>query len=44
MQVYHEYVDRSHLAGVFIAIIVMAAVFLWLELLQAVKNFGRYSG
>ncbi|CAO3570467.1 unnamed protein product [Mortierella alpina] len=44
MQVYHEYVDRSHLAGVFIAIIVVAAVFLWLELLQAVKNFGRYSG
>ncbi|KAF9952386.1 hypothetical protein BGZ70_000617 [Mortierella alpina] len=44
MQVYHEHVERSQLEGVFIAIVVVAAVFLWLELLQAVKNFGRYSG
>ncbi|KAG9320090.1 hypothetical protein KVV02_003902 [Mortierella alpina] len=44
LQVYHEHVGREQLAGVFIAIIVMAAVFLWLELLQAVKNFDRYSG
>ncbi|KAF9927301.1 hypothetical protein BGZ67_007565, partial [Mortierella alpina] len=44
LQVYHEHVGREQLAGVFITIIVVAAVFLWLELLQAVKNFARYSG
>ncbi|KAF9975234.1 hypothetical protein BGZ75_000589, partial [Mortierella antarctica] len=42
LQVYHENVGRTQLKGVFVAIIVMGAVFLWLELLQAIKNFKRY--
>ncbi|KAF9574330.1 hypothetical protein EC968_006837 [Mortierella alpina] len=42
LQVYHENVKRVQLGGVFVAIIVVGAVFLWLELLQALKNFKRY--
>ncbi|KAF9285201.1 hypothetical protein BGZ68_004093, partial [Mortierella alpina] len=44
LQVYHENVLHTQLAGCFIAIIVVATVFLWLELLQAIKNFDLYSG
>ncbi|KAF9574331.1 hypothetical protein EC968_006838 [Mortierella alpina] len=43
LQVYHERVGRPQLVGVFIAIIVMGAAYLWLELLQAIRNFKRYS-
>ncbi|KAF9953733.1 hypothetical protein BGZ72_005196 [Mortierella alpina] len=42
LQVYHENVSRSQLVGVFITITVVGAVFLWLELLQAIKGFKRY--
>ncbi|KAF9083060.1 hypothetical protein BGX23_011818 [Mortierella sp. AD031] len=42
MQVYYS--QQSQMVGLFIAIIVMGAVFLWLELLQAVHSFTRYSG
>ncbi|CAO3570466.1 unnamed protein product [Mortierella alpina] len=42
LQVYDENVGRRLLGGVFVAIIVVGAVFLWLELLQAIKNFKRY--
>ncbi|KAF9193485.1 hypothetical protein BGZ50_007415 [Haplosporangium sp. Z 11] len=42
MQVYYE--ERSQMVGLFIAIIVIGAVFLWLELLQAIRNWSRYSG
>ncbi|CAO3570465.1 unnamed protein product [Mortierella alpina] len=42
LQVYYENVGRKQLEGIFFAIIVMGAVFLWLELLQAIKNFTRY--
>ncbi|KAF9438698.1 hypothetical protein BGZ76_005643 [Entomortierella beljakovae] len=42
LQVYHkEHV--SELVGLFIAIIVLAAVFVWLELLQAIRNLHRYT-
>ncbi|KAI8599249.1 hypothetical protein EDD21DRAFT_165045 [Dissophora ornata] len=41
MQVY--YPQPSRLLGLFVAIIVMAAIFIWLELLQAVRSFGRYT-
>ncbi|KAF9275747.1 hypothetical protein BGZ68_010534 [Mortierella alpina] len=42
LQVYHENVGRAQLGAVFVAIIVVGAVFLWLELWQATKNFKRY--
>ncbi|KAF9925247.1 hypothetical protein BGZ67_008797 [Mortierella alpina] len=42
LQVYHENVGRTQLKGVFVAIIVMGALFLWLEILQALKDFKRY--
>ncbi|KAF9909343.1 hypothetical protein EC991_008728 [Linnemannia zychae] len=42
MQVY--YPDPSKLVELFIAIIVIASIFLWLELLQAVHKWSRYSG
>ncbi|KAG0047028.1 hypothetical protein BGZ83_007841 [Gryganskiella cystojenkinii] len=42
MQVYYH--DPSQLVGLFIAIIVLAAVFLWLEFLQALQNWSRYEG
>ncbi|KAF9925248.1 hypothetical protein BGZ67_008798 [Mortierella alpina] len=42
LQVYHESVRPTQLKGVFVAIIVMGSVFLWLELLQAIKDFKRY--
>ncbi|KAF9574329.1 hypothetical protein EC968_006836 [Mortierella alpina] len=42
LQIYHENVGRSQLAGVFVAIISVGSAFLWLELLQAIKNFKRY--
>ncbi|KAG0277251.1 hypothetical protein BGZ95_006257 [Linnemannia exigua] len=42
MQVYHP--DPTKLFGLFIVIIIMASVFLWLELLQAVHKWSRYSG
>ncbi|KAF9965676.1 hypothetical protein BGZ70_004344 [Mortierella alpina] len=43
MQVYYKGPDKIHMAGVFIAIIVFGVVFLWLELLQATKNWNRYA-
>ncbi|KAG0309160.1 hypothetical protein BGZ98_004906 [Dissophora globulifera] len=42
MQVY--YPAPSKLAGLFIAIIAMSAIFLWLEMLQAVRGYSRYAG
>lgn len=42
MQVYYS--NPSHLVELFIAIIVVASIFLWLELLQAVHSWSRYSG
>ncbi|KAK3831119.1 MAG: hypothetical protein J3R72DRAFT_527832 [Linnemannia gamsii] len=42
LQVY--YTDPSKLRGLFVVIIIMASVFLWLELLQAVHKWSRYSG
>ncbi|KAG0047819.1 hypothetical protein BGZ83_007216 [Gryganskiella cystojenkinii] len=42
MQVYYH--DPSQLVGLFIAIIVLAAAFLWLEFLQALQNWSRYEG
>lgn len=42
MQVY--YPKPSQLIELFIAIIVVASIFLWLELLQAVHSWSRYSG
>ncbi|KAG0246546.1 hypothetical protein BGX31_000997 [Mortierella sp. GBA43] len=41
MQVYFP--EPSKLAGLFIAIIALSAIFLWLEVLQAVDNFSRYT-
>ncbi|KAG0220293.1 hypothetical protein BGX33_003553 [Mortierella sp. NVP41] len=41
-QVYNS--EPSRLSGVFIAVIAMAAVFLWLEVLQAIQGGRRYSG
>ncbi|KAF8929255.1 hypothetical protein BGZ58_009079 [Dissophora ornata] len=41
MQVY--YPQPSQLFGLFVAIIAMAAIFIWLELLQAVRSFRRYT-
>ncbi|KAG9324607.1 hypothetical protein KVV02_004101 [Mortierella alpina] len=43
LQVYYKGPDKIHLAGVFIAIIVFGFTFLWLELLQASKNWNRYA-
>ncbi|KAF9979626.1 hypothetical protein BGZ75_009413 [Mortierella antarctica] len=43
LQVYYKGPDKIHLAGVFIAIIVFGFTFLWLELLQATKNWNRYA-
>ncbi|KAF9962624.1 hypothetical protein BGZ72_000044 [Mortierella alpina] len=43
MQVYYKGPDQIHLVGVFVAIIVFGVVFLWLELLQATKNWARYA-
>ncbi|KAF8940294.1 hypothetical protein BGZ58_007066 [Dissophora ornata] len=40
MQVY--YPEPSKLVGIFIAIIVMAIVFLWLELQQAIHSWSQY--
>ncbi|KAI8601419.1 hypothetical protein EDD21DRAFT_108105 [Dissophora ornata] len=40
MQVYSD--QQESLFGVFIAIIVLAAIFLWLELLQAIHSPSRY--
>ncbi|KAF9346658.1 hypothetical protein BGX26_001828 [Mortierella sp. AD094] len=40
LQVYYD--QPSDLFGVFVAIAVLAAVFLWLEFLQCVKNWRRY--
>ncbi|KAF9945770.1 hypothetical protein BGZ70_003620 [Mortierella alpina] len=42
-QVYREHVARRHLEEVFVTIIVVGAIFLWLEVLQAFKNFERYT-
>ncbi|KAF9574312.1 hypothetical protein EC968_006819 [Mortierella alpina] len=42
LQVYHENVERKQLGGVFISIIILGTVFLWLEFLQAIRNFKRY--
>ncbi|KAF9351278.1 hypothetical protein BGX26_010668 [Mortierella sp. AD094] len=42
MQVYAKDYPNQ-LVGVFIAIIVMAVVFLWLEILQAVRSMHRYT-
>ncbi|KAF9401702.1 hypothetical protein BGX21_000897 [Mortierella sp. AD011] len=42
MQV-HDADHASQLVGLFIAIIVMALVFLWLELLQAIRSVYRYT-
>ncbi|KAF9103697.1 hypothetical protein BGX27_010470, partial [Mortierella sp. AM989] len=42
MQVYYRD-HSSQLVGLFIAIIVMAAMFLWLELLQAIRSVHRYT-
>ncbi|KAG0047818.1 hypothetical protein BGZ83_007215 [Gryganskiella cystojenkinii] len=42
MQVY--YPEPARLAGLFIAIIVLALCFLWLEFLQAFRNWDRYEG
>ncbi|KAF8930258.1 hypothetical protein BGZ58_008362 [Dissophora ornata] len=41
MQVYYS--QPSQLLGLFVAIIVMAVVFIWLELLQAVRSVNRYT-
>ncbi|KAG0329626.1 hypothetical protein BGZ99_001233 [Dissophora globulifera] len=41
MQVYHS--KPSDLIGLFIAIIVLSVMFLWLELLQAVRSVSRYT-
>jgi hypothetical protein len=41
MQVY--YPQPSHLVSIFIAIIILGMVFLWLELLQALRNVHRYT-
>ncbi|KAG0201846.1 hypothetical protein BGX28_005446 [Mortierella sp. GBA30] len=43
MQVYHHGLAQRDLVGIFISIIVFGAVFLWFELLQAVKNWSRYT-
>ncbi|KAF9272478.1 hypothetical protein BGZ68_002376, partial [Mortierella alpina] len=43
MQVYYKGTEKIHLAGVFVAIIVFGVTFLWLELLQATKNWNRYA-
>jgi len=40
LQVYYH--DPRQLLGLFIAIIVVAGVFIWLEFLQALHNFQRY--
>lgn len=40
MQVYYS--KPSKLAGLFIAIIVMSVIFIWLELLQAIRGVARY--
>ncbi|KAG9320758.1 hypothetical protein KVV02_005141 [Mortierella alpina] len=42
LQIYHENVRRTQLAGVSVAIIVLGSAFLWLELVQAIRNFKRY--
>ncbi|KAF9983855.1 hypothetical protein BGZ75_004590, partial [Mortierella antarctica] len=42
LQIYHENVRRSQLQGVAVAIIAVGSAFLWLELVQAFKNFRRY--
>ncbi|KAF8928013.1 hypothetical protein BGZ58_009945 [Dissophora ornata] len=41
MQVY--YPQPSQLFGLFVVIIITAAIFIWLELLQAIRSFGRYT-
>ena len=41
MQVYYS--QPSQLLGIFVAIIVMAVIFIWLELLQAVRSLSRYT-
>ncbi|KAG9320744.1 hypothetical protein KVV02_005127 [Mortierella alpina] len=43
LQVYYENVGRTLLVGVFVAIIILGAVYLWLELWQAFRSFARYS-
>lgn len=40
LQVYYD--QPSDLFGVFVAIALLAAIFLWLEFLQCVKNWRRY--
>jgi len=42
LQIYHKNVGRGQMKLVFMVIIEIGAVFLWLELLQAIKNFKRY--
>ncbi|KAG0307735.1 hypothetical protein BGZ98_009934 [Dissophora globulifera] len=42
LQVYLS--DPKVLFGVFVAIIVMAAVFIWLETLQAIQGWAKYKG
>ncbi|KAG0301760.1 hypothetical protein BGZ98_008067 [Dissophora globulifera] len=42
MQVYHN--DPSQLVGLFVAIIIQAIGFLWLEFLQALQSWTRYEG
>ncbi|KAF9955238.1 hypothetical protein BGZ70_010304, partial [Mortierella alpina] len=42
LQIYHKNVGRTQMAGVFIAILPVGVIYLWLELLQAIKDFKKY--
>ncbi|ORZ09337.1 hypothetical protein BCR41DRAFT_388308 [Lobosporangium transversale] len=42
MQVYYTGEDRTPFIGLFSAIIVMSAIFIWLEALQAYQNWEKY--
>lgn len=43
MQVYHSD-SILVLVGVFVAITTMAAIFIWLEILQALQSWSKYKG